>query len=1273
LRAVPAAVAVVGLVLATALHSPRHPAVRAEAAVQPGAHAPGTLLVRFREGVPPARAASLLRRRRATLGGRIGATTFFRVTTSRPLARLAGELRADASVGAVALDYARRAAGGPNDPLWIGDVHLYSQQALRQIGLPDAWELSRGSPSEALAIVDTGVDLLNPEIAPHLAPGLNVLDPGKPPQDTSGHGTMLAGIVAATPDNGIGIAGVAWNATIIPVKVMSAGSRAVASDSDIAAGITWAADHGARVMLLAFAGSDDSPVLREAVAHALSRDVVVVAAAGASAAPGERGLSRPMYPAALPGVVAVTATAPTGVFAPTSNFGPWVDLAAPGVVLPTTCLAGICAATGTSYAAAVVAGVVLLLRAQHPDWPAARVVARIEQSAADRGAPGTDPYYGHGLVDALAALGAPRSAPESPVQAAATWTDPFPFGDRATAVGAAPDAFEPNDLPSRATVVAGHAPATFGAEGDVDWYAIDVSIPGTIDVTVTPPPGGRLPSGFISRPGQGLDSAIPAFEIYDPELRPLAERDGAAFVPNLQAVAARPGRYLLRVRNTLGSRAPYTLDVDVTRDPAVTFGPPLLVQGSGPSSSVIVADVTGDGRADLVGASRGTPAQGSDPGVAAVISVFAQNPDGTLADPVRLASSARSYYAPMAAGDLDGDGAVDLVAATQAGIEVYWHRGSGLAGPALIAGSPACSALVTADLDADGRAEILCDGWRLVVLEATSTGFSRQELGPYTGPAALIAAGDVNGDGRTDIVQSAYGHLFTYVQRTDGGFDGNEADLSADGSFWGLAVADLTGDGRPDVLVGRPVRDGTGARILRFTADANGILGPATAIADTLAREPSIRAADLNGDGRLDLVVGPGTAAILLQRPDGTLLGQRFETGVMGGNEASLAIGDLNGDGRPDLAGGGADGPVVLPQRTPSSLADRPWIEDATPADRAGDVALDAAATLTFVREMDAPSISALTVRLTDGDTGDAVPAGVAYDAGSRTAILRPDAPLAPFTPYLVTVEGVRDAGGAVLTEPASLRFRTRAVLRLLAVGSRAVAGEPFVGVVGLVPDPAPRGRAGDYSATVSWGAGASAAAVVSADEQGFRVTATHVYAEPGEYPVTVRVAGPAGQVAEAVAVARVDAPPPAPRQEEAPSQRTTAPPTFREVAPPAIVPPAPTQLPVTGRSGSRVAQPKVSGLRLLPARIRTTRKGRPIRVTMRFVLSARAQVRIELRRVGSRRLVAVSRQTGRRGLNRMTVTAALSPGRYNVLVRPGGGVPAPRAALTVAGPLVRR
>ena len=276
--------------------APSSPAATGHVTVRqrPESHAPRTLLVRFAAGVRSSEARALVARAGGRPGPAVGATGFVKVTApSGGLARLARRLRGDGRVTAVALDDARAAAAQPNDPLWAPGLPFDDQDYQRNIRLPAAWDLSRGAPDETIAVVDTGVRADNPDLVGRVAPGLDVLDPGQPPDDTSGHGTMVAGIAAAATDDGILIAGVAWNATILPVKVMN--GFGVGRDSDIAAGITWAADHGARVILLALAGPDDSPVLRSAVDYALGKDAVVVAAAGASAAPdGLPGASRPM-------------------------------------------------------------------------------------------------------------------------------------------------------------------------------------------------------------------------------------------------------------------------------------------------------------------------------------------------------------------------------------------------------------------------------------------------------------------------------------------------------------------------------------------------------------------------------------------------------------------------------------------------------------------------------------------------------------------------------------------------------------------------------------------------------------------------------------------------------------------------------------------------------------------------------------------------------------------------------------------------------------------
>jgi subtilisin family serine protease len=194
----------------------------------------------------------------------------------------------------------REATIVPNDP------RFPAQWGLTRIDCPAAWDLTVGSPSIVVAVLDTGVDLNHPELAPLLVPGRDLVDfaPGSIPkagwvfegdftgadaipQDEVGHGTHVAGTVCSLSNNGTGVAGVAWDVRLMPVKVLAriretATGRVSGSGSaaHIAAGIRWAADHGARVINMSLSGSVDTTVEREAVAYAVSRGVVVVAAVG---------------------------------------------------------------------------------------------------------------------------------------------------------------------------------------------------------------------------------------------------------------------------------------------------------------------------------------------------------------------------------------------------------------------------------------------------------------------------------------------------------------------------------------------------------------------------------------------------------------------------------------------------------------------------------------------------------------------------------------------------------------------------------------------------------------------------------------------------------------------------------------------------------------------------------------------------------------------------------------------------------------------------------
>ena len=226
-----------------------------------------------------------------------------------------------------------------------------------------------------------------------MLPGHDFVNNDADPADDNGHGTEVAGIAAARGDNQFGIAGVDWKASILPVKVL--GADGSGTDANIAAGITWAADNGASVINLSLGGPGQSAVLQSAIDYALSKDAVVVAAAGNEAS------SQAQYPAAASGVVAVSATDWGGNLAWFSSYGHWVDLAAPGTSLMTTGGDSIYArVSGSSFAAPLVAGVAALVRSVHPTWTQAEVVCDLAHSAHDLGSPGIDSQFGYGEVDA---------------------------------------------------------------------------------------------------------------------------------------------------------------------------------------------------------------------------------------------------------------------------------------------------------------------------------------------------------------------------------------------------------------------------------------------------------------------------------------------------------------------------------------------------------------------------------------------------------------------------------------------------------------------------------------------------------------------------------------------------------------------------------------------------------------------------------------------------------------------------------------------------------
>ena len=273
------------------------------------------------------------------------------------------------------------------------------QWSLRATHVREAWSRSRGT-GVVVAIVDSGVGPTW-ELDGQQVPGVNLAGPAPPRIDTQDHGTAVACVIAAR-DDGHGINGVAPEARLMSVRAFSSSH---APNPRVARGIRWAVDHGADVLSLSFDDTRDSPRLRQAIRHAIRRDVVVVASAG------NDGEDTVEYPASYPEVIGVGAVKPSLELAGFSTQGAQVDVVAPGAhVLSCDPFDTLSWYSGTSFATPIVAGIIALMKAVAPRLTPTTAERTLRATADDLGAPGPDPQYGYGVVDADRALRALHSS-----------------------------------------------------------------------------------------------------------------------------------------------------------------------------------------------------------------------------------------------------------------------------------------------------------------------------------------------------------------------------------------------------------------------------------------------------------------------------------------------------------------------------------------------------------------------------------------------------------------------------------------------------------------------------------------------------------------------------------------------------------------------------------------------------------------------------------------------------------------------------------------------
>ncbi|MBU6429461.1 MAG: S8 family serine peptidase [Cyanobacteria bacterium REEB65] len=287
-------------------------------------------------------------------------------------------------------------AFAPDDP-YFGKQWAYSKTQT-----PNNWA-GIDAGNTLVAITDTGIDATHPDLAGRIRPGYDFADGTSDTTDRVGHGTHCAGILGATGNNGVGMAGVTWNAPILAVKVMNDAGQG--TDESVVEGMKFAVDQGARVVSMSLGAATTSidPVMHDALSYCLGKGALVVVAAGNSGGAIESPANDPL-------AVAVTSTSNYPLVGERSSYfssrGPQAFISAPGDgIWSTLPMAGsrmgteYGSASGTSMATPFVAGAATLIFAQHPDYTPAEVRAKLQQSVDDLGSPGWDPDYGWGRIN----------------------------------------------------------------------------------------------------------------------------------------------------------------------------------------------------------------------------------------------------------------------------------------------------------------------------------------------------------------------------------------------------------------------------------------------------------------------------------------------------------------------------------------------------------------------------------------------------------------------------------------------------------------------------------------------------------------------------------------------------------------------------------------------------------------------------------------------------------------------------------------------------------
>ena len=363
---------------------------------------PGYILVQPRPGLPPAAFDKILAGQGGRVIGKLDDLNVYLVSLPPTASEkaVAHALAQHPHIKFAEPDALIPVSYVPNDTYYSSEWHLQT------IGAPTAWNVATGS-GVTVAILDSGIDASHADLAPQLVPGWNFYDNNSNTADVYGHGTKVAGVVAALGNNSMGVAGVAFNARLMPIRVTD--TNGYASISALASGLTYAADHGARVANMSFAVQSYSSVI-SAAQYFMNKGGVVMNSAGNYGTLDSTAPSNAL--------VSVSATTSSDTLASWSSYGPYVDVSAPGVSIWTTTMGGgYGAVSGTSFSSPLTAGVAALVMSANPSLAPSQVVSVLESSAVDLGSTGYDNDFGYGRVSASNAVAAATKTSTADTQA----------------------------------------------------------------------------------------------------------------------------------------------------------------------------------------------------------------------------------------------------------------------------------------------------------------------------------------------------------------------------------------------------------------------------------------------------------------------------------------------------------------------------------------------------------------------------------------------------------------------------------------------------------------------------------------------------------------------------------------------------------------------------------------------------------------------------------------------------------------------------------------